>query len=58
MLQQYLCSYGNYQQDDWVSKLPLAEFSYNNALHASTQQTPFFASHGYHPKHPVSAGSR
>jgi transposase InsO family protein len=30
ILEQYLCLYINYQQDDWVSLLPLAEFAYNN----------------------------
>ncbi|SOV04618.1 uncharacterized protein UDID_17154 [Ustilago sp. UG-2017a] len=30
--------------------LPLAEFSYNNAEHASTQLTPFFANYRYHPR--------
>jgi hypothetical protein len=30
--------------------LPLAEFAYNNSIHASTQQTPFYANYGYHPK--------
>ncbi|KAG1441610.1 hypothetical protein G6F55_013205 [Rhizopus delemar] len=29
ILEQYLRVYLNYQQDDWVSLLPLAEFSYN-----------------------------
>jgi hypothetical protein len=30
--------------------LPLAEFVYNNTIQGSTQQTPFFANYGYHPK--------
>jgi hypothetical protein len=49
-LEQYLRCYINYQQDDWVHLLPLAEFCYNNTVHASTNQTPFFALHGYHPR--------
>jgi hypothetical protein len=28
----------------------MAEFAYNNTLDSSTQQTPFFANHGLHPK--------
>ncbi|XP_033018559.1 uncharacterized protein LOC117054152 [Lacerta agilis] len=44
-LQQYLRCYVNYRQDNWVSLLPLAEFAYNNALHASSQQSPFFANY-------------
>jgi hypothetical protein len=50
VLEQYLRCTINYQQDDWTEYLPLAEFAYNNTLHASTQQTPFFANYGYHPK--------
>jgi hypothetical protein len=29
--------------------LPLAEFAYNDTIHALTQQTPFYANYG-HPK--------
>src|SRR4029077_8146595 len=29
--------------------LPLAEFTYNNALNATTGVSPFFANKGYHP---------
>lgn len=50
VLEQYLRCTINYQQDDWIEYLPFAEFAYNNTLHASTQQTPFFANYGYHPK--------
>jgi hypothetical protein len=50
VLEQYLRCTINYQQDDWTSYLPLAEFSYNNTIHASTQQTPFYANYSHHPK--------
>lgn len=49
-LEQYLRCFLNYQQDDWSKLLPLAEFAYNNTVHASTNQTPFFALYGYHPR--------
>lgn len=49
-LQQYLHCYVNYQQEDWVGKLGLAEFAYNNTVNASTQQTPFLAYCGRHPE--------
>lgn len=48
-LEQYLRSYVNYQQDDWLYWLPMAEFSYNNSTQSSTGMTPFFAMYGYHP---------
>ncbi|XP_061493059.1 muscleblind-like protein 1 isoform X5 [Rhineura floridana] len=50
VLERYLRSYVSYQQTDWVSYLHFAEFAYNNSLHSSTQQTPFFANYGFHPK--------
>jgi len=49
ILEQYLRVYVNYQQDDWHSLLPLAEFAYNNTEHSSTQKTPFFSNYGFHP---------
>jgi RNase H-like domain found in reverse transcriptase/Reverse transcriptase (RNA-dependent DNA polymerase)/Integrase zinc binding domain/Chromo (CHRromatin Organisation MOdifier) domain/Integrase core domain len=49
-MEQYLRAYVNYEQDNWVELLPLAQFAYNNSVHASTKMTPFFANHGYHPE--------
>jgi len=48
-LEQYLCVYCNYQQDNWADLLPLVEFAYNNAPSATTRVSPFFANKGYHP---------
>jgi len=48
-LEQYLRIYCNYQQDNWLELLPLAEFAYNNAPSATTGVSPFFANKGYHP---------
>jgi len=49
ILEQYLCIYCNYQQDNWSELLPLAEFAYNNAPSATTGVSPFFANKEYHP---------
>jgi len=49
-LEQYLRCFINYQQDNWSDLLPLAELCYNNTVHASTEETPFYALHGYHPR--------
>ena len=49
MLEQYLCIYCNYQQDNWSELLPLMEFSYNNAPNATTDISLFFINKGYHP---------
>ena len=54
ILEQDLWVYINYQQDDWVNFLPLAEFAYNNTSHSVTMVTPFFANKGFHPKLEVS----
>jgi len=48
-LEQYLCVYCNYQQDNWSELLLLIEFAYNNALSATTGVSPFFTNKGYYP---------
>jgi hypothetical protein len=52
-LEQYLCIHCNYQQDDWSSWLPIAEFAYNNAESMATGTTLFFANKGYHLELPT-----
>ena len=54
VLEQYLWVYINYQQDNWVNLLPLAEFAYNNTSHSAPMVTPFFANKVFHPKLKVS----
>ena len=49
-LEQYLRLFVGERQDDWVDLLPMAEFQYNNHIHSSTQQTPFFLDSGQHPR--------
>jgi hypothetical protein len=48
-LKQYLRIYCNYQQDNWVSLLPMAQLAHNNKQSEATGHTPFFANHGRHP---------
>ena len=49
VLEQYFRIYCDYQQIDWASLLPLAEFSYNNSKHSATTLSPFFANYEFHP---------
>ena len=48
-LEQYLRLFVNQRQDDWMDLLPLAEFQYNNHVHASTQHPPFLLDSGRLP---------
>jgi len=48
-MEQYLRAFCNYEQDNWVRLMPLAEFAFNEAIHASTRMTPFWANYHYHP---------
>src|SRR5882724_438213 len=55
--EQYLWVYINYQQDDWVNLILLAEFTYNNTSHSVTMVTPFYSNKDFHPKLEVSLKS-
>jgi hypothetical protein len=48
-MEQYLRCYINYQQDDWVKWLPMAQWAYNSATREGTSTTPFEANYGYNP---------
>ena len=49
-LEQYLRLFVNERQDDWDDLLPMAEFQYNNHVHASTRESPFMLDTGRHPR--------
>ncbi|SLM40542.1 gag-pol polyprotein [Lasallia pustulata] len=46
-LEQYLQNYVNYQQDNWVELLPVAQLVYNTAKNATIGCTPFYANYGF-----------
>ena len=48
-LENYLCAYINYLQNDWVSLLPIAEFVYNNSFNTTIKGTLFKMLMGYDP---------
>ena len=49
-MERYLCSYVNHFQDDWVERLPMAEFSSNANTSATTKVPLFPVSRGYIPR--------
>jgi hypothetical protein len=49
MIEAYLRSFINYEMDNWVGLLPMAEFTYNNSITQATGMLPFFTNYGSHP---------
>lgn len=49
-LEQYLRCYCSLEQDDWALWMSIAEFAYNDSLHATIGTTPFLANHGVAPR--------
>jgi hypothetical protein len=41
VIESYLRSYCNFEQNDWASMLAMAEYAYNNSKHSSTKISPF-----------------
>jgi hypothetical protein len=48
-LEQYLRIYGNHQQDDWASWLPMAQYIHNSWPSVTTGKTPFELLMGHTP---------
>ena len=49
-VERTLRTYCNYMQDDWAKWIPMAEFSDNNNISASTTVTPFYLNKGFNPR--------
>ena len=47
-MEAYLRAFVNYEKNNWTRLLPMTEFAYNNAKHASMGHTPFELNCGYH----------
>jgi hypothetical protein len=47
-VEEILCVFVDYAQDNWSTLLPAAELAINNRNAASTGVSPFFLIHGYH----------
>ena len=50
VLEGYLRTFVNYDQNDWYQLLPLAEHAYNNSATNGHKMPPFFANYGFHPQ--------
>jgi len=50
VLEGYLRTFVNYDQNDWYQLLPLAEHAYNNSATNAHKMTPFFVNYGFHPQ--------
>jgi hypothetical protein len=48
-VEQYLCIYGNAEQDDWVNLLPMAQYVHNLWINTSTGYTLFDLLIGHTP---------
>jgi len=48
-IEAYLRAFVAKEQNDWVSLLPMAEFTYNNSVTTGNGMTPFFANYSFLP---------
>jgi len=48
VVESYIRSYCNWEQDNWDRLLPCTEFASNNSRHTATKVTSFFANQGWH----------
>jgi len=47
VIESYLQSYCDYEQNDWASILAMAEYTYNISKHSSTRMSPFYANYSF-----------
>jgi len=50
VLECYLRTFVNYDQNEWYQLLLLTEHAYNNSATNAHKMTPFFANYGFHPQ--------
>jgi len=50
VIESYLRSYCNYEQNDWAVMLAMAKYVFNNSKHSATKISPFYANYGYEPR--------
>ena len=50
IIETWLRCYINFEQNNWVELLPIAQLSYNSAQSESTGKSPFFLNYGFEPE--------
>jgi len=50
VIESYLRSYCNYEQNKWSSMLAMAAYAYNNSKHSATKISPFYVNYGFEPR--------
>ena len=50
LIEAYLRSDCNHEQNDWRERLPMAEYAYNSSKHSATKISPFYANYGFKPR--------
>jgi len=50
VIDSYLRSNCNYEQNDWASMLAMAKHAYNNSKNESTKISPFYVNSGFEPR--------
>ena len=50
ILEQYLRCYVNYEQNNWVELLPIAQFAYNSSDNEALGMSSFKANYGFDPE--------
>lgn len=50
VIESYLHSYCNYEQNDWSFMLAMAEYASNNSNHSATKISPFYTHYRFEPQ--------
>lgn len=50
VMEAYLRSDCDFEQNDWAEMFPMAKLAFNNSKHSSTKKMPLYANYGYEPR--------
>ena len=50
VIEAYLRSHCNLEQNEWVSMLAMVVYAYNHSKHSLTKISPFYSNYGFQPK--------